>query len=375
MSIQIVQANTRALHKKFVMFPYHLYRKILKNKYWAPPLIISAMEILDPKKYPFYQHAEMEKFLAFRNDEIVGRIAGIIDSQYHKYREKDVGYVGFFEAINDPEVAGALFEAAREWLSSRGMKKAIGPISPTTNHILGCLQNDFTGVPVIQVPYNPDYYPGLWEANGFSKEKDHLAFVSRKEELALSDKIKRIVKLVRSNKRIQLRPVNMKKYHAEIMLAKELYNKAWINNSDFVPWTDAEFDYMANDIKFVIIPELSFFAYVDGKPAGLSVAFKNFNEIFVKMNGRLLPTGIFKLLFGAKKITSIRLAIMGVIPEYRRMGLDALFVFETYERGTSLGYTSSENSLVLEDNYELVNMLNNWGSKPYRTYRVYCRDL
>ncbi len=374
-AIVVRPVTTARENNQFIAFPYTLYKKTLKNPYWAGPLRIDEKNLLNRTKYPFYQHARMRQFLAWKNGKVVGRIAGIIDEQYHKYREKDGAYFGFFECSDDRQAAFALFEAALGWARDQGMKRSIGPISPCTNHILGVLLDDFTGVPMIQVPYNPSYYPGLYDAFGFGKEKDHLAFLVDKNKLEISDKIRRVVNIVRKNKRLKFEVVDMKKFDQYVVMAKDLYNKAWADNSDFVPWTDAEFNYLAKDLKLVIHPKLTFLAYVDGQPAGLSICLRNINEVLATMNGRLLPTGIFKLLFGLKKTKTLRLAILGVLPEYRRMGIDALFVYETYERGVALGYSQCEVSLILEDNYPLVNLLNKWGVEVYRNYRVYCKDI
>jgi hypothetical protein len=359
----------------FILFPYELYKKILKNPYWPAPLRIDEKTIFNKKKHPFYQHAELQEFLAFKNGRVVGRIAGTIDSQHHKYREEFVAYFGFFECIDDKEAAFALFDAVLAWAKGKGMKKIIGPINLSTNHILGTLLNDFEGVPMIQVPYNPEYYPKLFDAYHFEKEKDHFAFCIRKDEISLSDKFHRVVELAKKNKRISFQVVNMKNFSKDVEVARQIYNKSWKDNSDFVPWTYEEFTFMAKDLKLAIIPQLTFMAYVDGKPAGISIALHNFNEIFVKMNGRLLPFGIFKLIFGKKKLTNFRLIIMGVVPEYRRLGIDALFVLETYKRGVAMGYNMAEASLILEDNLELVAMFKKWGVPAYRTYRVYRKIL
>jgi GNAT superfamily N-acetyltransferase len=367
--------RTRAELKKFISFPYTLYKKVLKNPFWAAPLRIDEKTLFNRKKNPFYRHAQVQEFLVWQNGAIAGRIAGIIDEQHHKYREPGVAYFGFFESINDRTVAFALFNAAIAWARERGMKKIIGPINLSTNHILGMLVNDFGGVPMVQVPYNPEYYPELVSAFGFEKEKDHLAYYIKTGELKLSDKIRRVADIVRKNKRLQIRTVNMKDYWNEVTMAKDLYNRAWKNNSDFVPWLDDEFMHMAKDLKLALIPDLTFLAFVDGQLAGISISLYNYNEIFVKMNGRLLPTGIFKLLLGKNKIKNLRLAIMGVLPEYQRMGIDALLVLETYERGVKLGFDAGEVSVILEDNWPLINLLNKWGVPMYRTYRVYHKPL
>jgi GNAT superfamily N-acetyltransferase len=374
-AIVVSPVRTPAELKKFISFPYRLYKKMLKNPFWAAPLRIDEKTLFNRKKHPFYRHADVQEFLACRDGEVVGRLAGIIDYQHHKYREPGVAYFGFFESIDDQLVASALFEAAVAWARVKGMKRIIGPINLSTNHVLGMLQNDFEGVPMVQVPYNPEYYPALVGAYGFEKEKDHLAYLLKIGEMRLSDKVRRVAAIARKNKRLLVRNVNMKDYWSEVALAKDLYNRAFQHNSDFVPWEDDEFMFMAKDLKLAIVPELTFLAFVDGKLAGISITLYNFNEIFAKMNGRLFPTGIFKLLAGKSKIKSVRLAILGVLPEYRRMGIDALLVLESYEKGVAMGYEAGELSVILEDNWPLVNLLNKWGVPMYRTYRVYQKRL
>ncbi len=374
-TLVVSPVRTRSELKKFISFPYALYKKELKNPYWAAPLRIDEKILFDRGKNPFYRHAEVQEFLARRNGAIAGRIAGIIDARHHEFREPRVAYFGFFESVDDREVAFALFRAASDWAKKKGMKKIIGPINLSTNHVLGMLQNDYEGVPMVQVPYNPEYYTGLVSAFGFEKEKDHFAYLLRTGELKLSDKIRRVAAIARKNKRLTIRPVDMKDYWNEVAMAKDLYNRAFRNNSDFVPWTDDEFMHMAKDLKLAIVPELTFLAFVDGKLAGIAITLYNFNEIFVKMNGRLLPTGIFRLLFGKNRIKNVRLAILGVLPEYRRMGIDALLVLESYDRGVARGIQAGELSVILEDNWPLINLLEKWGVPRYRTYRVYHKQL
>jgi hypothetical protein len=167
----------------------------------------------------------------------------------------------------------------------------------------------------------------------------------------------------------------MRRFDEEVEMVREIYNSAWRNNSDFVPWTKEEFLYMARDLKLVCIKELVLLAFVDGVPAGISISIFDVNQILIKMNGRLLPFGIFKLLFGKSKIDGFRLANMGIRDEYRNMGIDAIFVYETYVRSEKYGLDWAEVSLILEDNDKLVHMLEKWGAERYRTYRVFQKAL
>ncbi len=374
MSVEVKPVSGGRELKKFIMYPWQIYRGPNGYSNWVPPLIIDQKALFNRKKYPFFQHAEEQNFLAFRDGEIVGRISGIVDHQFVQNRGEKTAYFGFYESIDDEEVARELFNAVELWARERGMTRILGPISPTPNHILGLLMNDFDHPPVVQIPYNPPYYLRLYEGSGLEKETDHYAYIVRRT-LPLSDQIKRVAELARKRGKVTIRPFNMRRFDEEVEMVREIYNSAWRNNSDFVPWTKEEFLYMARDLKLVCIKELVLLAFVDGVPAGISISIFDVNQILIKMNGRLLPFGIFKLLFGKSKIDGFRLANMGIRDEYRNMGIDAIFVYETYVRSEKYGLDWAEVSLILEDNDKLVHMLEKWGAERYRTYRVFQKAL
>ena len=167
----------------------------------------------------------------------------------------------------------------------------------------------------------------------------------------------------------------MRKWREELSYIKEIYNNAWSENSDFVPWEDDEFNYMADDLKIILIPELTFLAFIDDVPAGFCVPIPDINQILIKMNGRLLPFGLFKLLWGKNRVDMVRLALLGIRHEFQNRGIDAIFVYESYMRGEKWGFKAAEMSLIIEDNFKLLNMLDTWGCKRYRTYRIYQSNL
>ncbi len=365
--------NNRDL-RRFIMFPYKFYRKIYPNKNWVAPLLIDEKELHDKNRHPFHKQAQVQNFLAYRGGGVIGRISAIKDPRYLEYRKQNAGYFGFFECVDDDSVSALLFRAAESWCTEKGLDKIIGPINPTPSHILGCLLNDYGNPPMIQIPYNPPFYPGLIESAGYQKEEDHFAYIMN-ENAELSEKVLKIAEYAKRRGNITLRPVDMRNFSREAELVKEIWNDAWEQNADFVPWSDEEFDHLAKGLKQILIPELAFIAYVDGEPAGVSITLPNINEILVKMNGRLLPFGIFKLLFGKKKIKTLRFIGLGIRNKFKNRGIDALFACETYRRGRELGYTKAEFSLILEENVKLRKALESWGAWPYRKYRVYGKSL
>ena len=218
------------------------------------------------------------------------------------------------------------------------------------------------------------HYQALVEGQGYVKERDHYAYYVDRS-LPIPERVVRVAQLARKRGRITIRPFDMRHFKRDVNIVREIWNDAWQDNSDFVPWTEAEFNKMASDLRLLAIPSLAYLAFVEGKPAGISIAIPDVNEILIKMNGRLLPFGIFRLLFGRSRTKKIRLAIMGLRKEYQNRGIDALFVYKTYTRALEMGYEAAEMSLILEDNHKLRNMLESWGMWRYKTFRVYKKEL
>ena len=371
MPVDIVPVESKKDLKRFVLYPYRLYEE---SPTWVAPILVGEKDMFNPKKDPFHAHAECQHFLAYRDSRIVGRVSGIIDHNYVQFQEDKAGFVGFFEAENDKEVAHALFSAAEAWIRERKMVRMIGPMNPSTNHMLGVLIDSFDIPPIVQMGYNFDYYQELYESYGFKKDEDLYCY-TMDTTLKLSDKIKRVAEAVQKRGGITLRNIDMKNFKKEVEKIRDLYNQAWEKNWGFVPWTREEFDWMAADLKMIADEKIVLMAEAKGELVGVSIPIPDVNQILLKMNGRLLPFGLFRLLAGKKKIDIMRLAILGVRRDYQNKGIDAVLVYETYIRGEALGYRGAELSWVLETNSVLRNLLEKWGADHYRTYRVYAMDL
>jgi len=357
--------------KAFVKFPWHIYKN---DPAWVPPLIGEMLKLLSPKKNPFWEHADAAFFMAFKGKQPVGRIAAILNHRHNEFHNEKTGFFGFFESIDDKGVSSALYNAAEEWLAAKGMNAIRGPANPSSNDDWGFLLEGYNKPPTVMMPYNPEYYHDLTKAAGYAKVKDLYAFFMDKTVDA-ADKAIRVAEIAKRKTGVKIRPLDMKNMDRELKIIKEVYNSAWELNWGFVPMTDAELDHLAADLKKIAIPDLVLIAEVDGKPAGISVAIPNINELLIKMNGRLFPFGWLKFLLGFRKIKRVRIIIMGVIKEFRKRGIDAVFYVDTYNIGKKLGFSEGEMGWMLEDNDMMNRTLEMFGAHLYRRYRLYEKKL
>jgi GNAT superfamily N-acetyltransferase len=369
---EIRPVRTAGELRKFILYPWRLYRG---NPNWVAPLVSDQKLLLDPRKNPFFQHSELQHFLAWRGREIVGRISAIVDRNYVEFQQDKTGLFGFFECIEDEPTARALFAAAEAWLRERGMERMLGPTNPSTNDTVGLLTDAFDQPPVLHMPYTLPYYLRLCESSGLSKARDLYAYYME-SKTPISEKIRRVAELVSKRRKVTVRTINMKKlFTEEIELIKAVYNDAWTRNWGFVPWTEAELEHTAKDLKKAVVPDIVLLAFVDGEIAGFSLALPDLNLALRHINGRLLPFGLFKVLWYARKIDMLRVLAMGVRKKFQGLGIDAVFYYETYVRGRKAGFERGEFSWILEDNYPMRNAMENWGARIYKTYRMYGKEL
>jgi len=373
MSIEVVPVTSKKDLKQFIKLPWRIYSG---NKKWVPPLLSEQKKILSKKHYPFYEHSDAELFLAKRNGEIIGRIAAIKNNNHLKVYNDDVGFFGFFESINDREVAHALFEKASAWVKKQGLKSIRGPESYSQNEQAGLLIDAFDQPPVIEMTYNPSYYIDLIESAGFEKKIDLYAY-SIEGVTDIPNKLSGAVNKIMKNADFIVRNINMKKLDEEVERIKIVYNAAWSENWGAVPLTENEIDELKKKLKSIAIPDMAFIAEIDGKPVGVSLTIPDVNEALIKLqNGRLLPFGIFKLLWYSRKITGTRTLIMGVLKEHRHKGIDIVFYYETFKNGLKHGFNKGEMSWILENNISMRRALEKiYGTHIYKTYCLYEKEV
>jgi len=364
--VQITEARGFRARRAFLRLPWQIYKG---DRNWVPPLLMQVRHMLDTRRHPFYRHSEMKLFIARNNGRPAGRIAAIICRPHNEFHGEKVGFFGFFECIDDRQVACGLLDSARAWLAGQGMTTFRGPVSPSTNYECGLLVDGFDLPPAIMMPYNPPWYPELLEAAGLRKAKDTYAYYLSNE--MFSDRVKEMAAYLQRRSKLSLRRVEAKDLDREIEFIRSIYNSAWEKNWGFVPVDDEEFGHLAGEMKQIFKPELALIGFVDGQPAGFAVALPNINEAIKPLNGRLFPFGIFRLLWRMRKINSSRLLLLGVKPEFRKSGLDILMYASLLEGGRSLGYGWGELSWILEDNHDMRSVIEKIGGRRYKTYRFY----
>ena len=336
--------------------------------------------MLSRRKNPFFEHADAAYFLAERGGLVEGRIAAIANRLHNETHHDKVGFFGFFESVNDPAVAGALLDAAAGWLRDRGCDTLRGPASFSTNDECGVLVDGFDTPPVMMMPHNPRYYPALLEQNGFTKAKDLLVYQHGLPDgnlVPVPERLSRASELICQRLGITLRPLRMSDFATEVERVKELYNKAWEHNWGFIPMTDHEIDHLAAQFKPIVVPELVPFVEKDGQVIGFALALPDLNTFFrTNRSGRLFPV-ILKVLWALKtrRVHRCRITLLGVLPEYRGKGIDAVLYHWIWTRGGTLGYSWGEAGWILEDNPAMNAGLVKMGFTVYKTYRLLDRPI
>ena len=375
MALEIRPVRTKKDKKLFIDLEWQL-NKNLPN--WVSPLRMERAKVLNTKKNPFFQHAEIEMFIAFKEGRPSGRIAAILNESYNSFQNDNSGFWGFFECINDQETADGLFKAAADWLKNKGFENMYGPMNPSTNDEVGLLVDGFDTPPFMMMTHTQPFYPELAEKFGNTKAKDLYAWIADVADAKknITEKMLRVSGKILKKYNITLRNLVVKDIDQEIKIIKDIYNNAWSRNWGFVPFSDAEIDHLAQDLKQIADQDMLFFAYKDNKPIAFSITLPNINEVLANIpSGRLLPGGIFKLLFGLKKIKSVRVLVLGVKKEYQHIGLGSIFYIRSIEKALEKGYTQGEMSWILEDNHTMNRAIQAIGSKKYKTYRVYQYNL
>lgn len=369
LTVQTVE--TKSQLKEFVKFPWRIYRN---DPNWVPPLTVDRMAFLNRKKNPFFRHSEAELFLAERDGAPVGRIAAIHYTRHLETYHDNRGFFGFFECIDDQQVANALFERTAQFLDERGLARIRGPMNFTINDEAGLLVDGFHLPPVVMMTYNPPYYEKLITQYGFQKAQDLFAYRIYTPE-SIPERLERAFDLLGEKHNIRVRNINMKDFDAEVDRIHEIHMKAWEENWGAVPLTRDEIRRIAKELKIIIDPDLVFIVEAGEKPVGVSITIPDVNQAICHANGRLFPFGLFKILWHKRKIDAARVLIMGVIKEYRFRALDAAMYYKTLEVSLKKGYKWGEMSWILESNVPVRRVLERAGAEIYKTYRIFDKRI
>ncbi len=365
--VEVRPAGSGDAMRAFIRLPWSLYRG---DPNWVPPLLSDVRKAFDPDRHPFHRHSEVQPFIALRRGRPVGRICAVLNRRHVAFHDEPVGFFGYFESVESAAVSRALFDAAGRWLRGRGMEVMRGPANFSSNEEWGALVEGFDRPPVIMMPYNPPYHLDLLEEYGFREAKTLVAYWLDDPEPP--EHLKRASRIVRERYGVRVRSLRMDEFDREIERVRRLYNVAWEKNWGFVPMTDAEFDFLADELRPVVEPELVTMAEgPDGELVGFTVAVPDFNRAIVHANGRLFPFGLLRMLWHARAISQMRVLTLGIHPDWRRKGVDALLYLELFRGGRAHGIETGEFSWMLEENEEIRRPMERIGAEVYKRYRLY----
>jgi len=368
---EIIEVKTPRDLDDFITLPLSLYSQ---DTFFVPPLIMDMRERFS-RKNPFFLHAKVKYFLAKQKGKLSGRAASIVNHRHNKFHGDKVGFFGFFESVKDYAVSSSLFDAVSQDLRREGMDAIRGPMNFSTNEECGFLIEGFGLPPLLMTPYNPPYYGEFMEGYGMEKAKDLYAYICDIPE-ELPEKILRVAEIA-EKRGIRVRPIKKQKFDSEMKIFMEVYNSAWSKNWGFIPLTEEETNHIAKKLKSIVLPALTLIAEKDKEPVGFMGMLPDFNFVLKRMKGKLNPITIVKAAYYSRKITDLRLLLLGIKAEYRHKGVDALMFREGFMsiRKKYRRFKRVEFSWILEDNIPVQRLVEMIGARLYKKYRVYEKRL
>ena len=369
--------------REFIEVPWRIHRG---DPCWTPPLranllgnkLLGSVGLLTPA-HPYHRGAKVTHFLARRNSELVGSISAAINLRFNEYHHTRIGFFGFFETIEDFEVAQILLNAARDWVKERGMEVLRGPgqYSNVTHERQGVLVWGFEHPPTVELTHNPSYYGQFLERYGFHKVKDYHAY-ELEVQTPVDPHLEQLAERARARRNIETRMANMKAFREEVRLLVRIYNEAWAQNWGFLLLTNEEADALAESLRPVLDPLLLRFAMVDGEPAAI---FGALPDLYVPLRPRWRwphDTDLMRLmrvLWQRRHIPRLRLMFFGIRPAFRQTGIDAVLFLEAKKYAMARGYRWCEASMLLEDNDLILKACEHMGGRHYKTWRIYEMEL
>lgn len=374
--IEIVPVEDKTGIKDFISLPKRIYAS---HPGYIAPLDIERMEVLEPKKNPYFTHAKAQLFLAKQNNKTVGRVSAQVCQLEQNLRPGN-GHFGWIDAEDNLEIFQSLVEAASNWLQQEGAVKIIGPLSFCTNEETGLLVDGFDSLSTLMMPYHARYTGKHIEACGFTKLKDVVAYdldKSNYQPIGSS----RLLNKLQTDGTIHMRGLNMKNYAHDLNIILDIFNDAWAENWGMIPFTAEEIAAAAKSMKPLIDPDLVIIAEVKGEPAGMLVCLPNLMEAIHDFDGHLLPFNFLKLLWRLKtnKLKTSRIPLMGIRRKHHGSILGATLLPLMFERlkepFLKRGLERVEMSWILEDNIPMRRVIEGVGGKVYKTYRIYEKSL
>jgi len=361
--------ETRRERRQFLELPWIIYAR---DPHWIPPLRQNQKELVGYRRHPFHIDNKIQTFLATRNGEPCGRVAAILNHAHNERHNDRRGFFGFFESVDDREVATGLLDAVRDWFAQRDVRAVRGPCNPSLNYEAGLLVDGFDASPAFMMTYNPPYYEHLVEDYGFRKSHDLFAYQGRAELLeTVGGRLKAVVQGSSERTGVTVRRLDTSRMLDEIRVFVDVFNRSMEGSWGHVPLTEPELNQMAHTFRYLVAPELAVTAEVDGKPIGVGLALPDYNPRIKRIDGRLFPLGFIRLLRNRKRIKRIRVICANVLPEYQMSGVGVVIFAKIVNQAVAWGVEEGEFSWVMESNHLSRMSLEHGGAQKAKTYRIY----
>ena len=372
--IRVVPVSNGRLLNAFIRLPWRLYAQ---DPLWVPPLKLER-RLHFSSLNPYFAHSRWQGWIAWRGDRPVGRISAQVDELHRRHYGVQSGHFGFLECENNPDVMRALVAESENWLAQFQTEVITGPFNFSVNQECGLLVDGFDTPPMIMMPHNHRWYAELLEQQGYVGAKDLYAYWIR-PDFAIPRVMQTLVD--RFGKSVRLRGLNRKKFKQELETLRDIFNDAWSDNWGFVPFTREEFAELGTSLRLFVPDDFIRIAEYQGKAVAFIVILPNLNEVLHDLDGNLFPSGVFKIIQALRKrrIRTGRVPLMGVRKELQNTPLGvalALLVIDNLRQPViDRGIEGVELSWILEDNQGMRSILERAGSRLYKTYRIYRKQL
>lgn len=370
---QCLPVSSRRDQREFLQLEKRLYRD---DPQWVPPLWGERRKLVGFRPHPFYEDADSRAFLVRRGKTVVGRIVAIINHAHNRRYEERRGFLGFFECENDPEAARALFAAAEAYLRQAGMTDVRGPVAPSLNYECGLLVDGFDTPPTFMISYNAAYYESLWTDSQYIKTQDLFSYQAHVDILGdLDPKLQFVIDEATKRFQVTCRPIRRSHFHQDVRTFLHIYNESLQQTWGYVPMSEAEVDEQAAGLKYLIVPELTSIAEIDGRAVGAGFGLLDYNVPIKRIGGRLFPLGWLTLLRSKRHIKRLRLISTNVLPEYQKWGLGLVTLARVLPDAIEYGIEIGEFSWVLESNSLSRGTIERGGAERFKTHRIYDKSL
>jgi hypothetical protein len=372
MQVRRIDTSRAGDVRQFIALPFRLYRDCPQ---WVPPIVPDMRTALNREKYPFYRHSAADFFLIEDNEQILGRIAVLDNRRYNDYHESKTGFFYYFDAIENLEVARALFGAAADWARQRGLETLIGPRGLLRADAHGLLVEGFEHRPAMGVPYNYPYYASLLEDLGFEKEIDYLS-AHLSGDYDLPQRFYDIAEKVKERRGFRVKSFTSKReLRRWVPEIQRINNEAFTEVWGYYPIDEAEANAIADRFLAAADPRMIKLVMKKDEVVGFVIGYPDISAGIQRANGRLWPWGWIYILLEFRRTKWANFNGAGLLPEHQGVGANAVLYTELGKSVLEFNFEHADLVQVAENNVKSIGEVEAAGAEWYKRHRVFRRNL